>query len=257
MKFQDSSIQNQVFLDGAEKLNRIVGQLVTLEERIESFKGDKNNEEYRNLDLKLNQNLRALYKIRCDGFSKEIEEWIKSVHHYISILDSKAKEQTKKTDTMIPHLKVPDQSVGSKFSVGTDDVAVLNVDDPKWLKMVEIMETFDNLEKEVSNFEANEDDKQYKFLDEMLTRKLLALDSVDISGRSDLKQKRKEFIKRINLLLSNLESKAKKQAKLENLLDQLETEITCIDFLSQHEHEILSVFEPEKLARKSLKPTYS
>ena len=124
-----------------------------------------------------------------------------------------------------------------KSSVPLKNATEKNIEDIQGVKLHQIMENFHDLEKQVDDFKGNENSKEYKFLDEMLTRKLLALDSIDTSGRNDLRQIRKEFIKRINLLLNVLELAVAQnqdekpsdevigQPKLETLLDKFESDI--------------------------------
>ena len=86
-------------------------------------------------------------------------------------------------------------------------------------KLNKIMENVLDLEKQVDAFQGEKDSKEYKFLDEMLTRNLLALDGIETAGRDDVRQQRKESIKSINRCLSILESKAKtNQAEKNNAI---------------------------------------
>ena len=95
----------------------------------------------------------------------------------------------------------------------------MNQDDPCFSKLNEIMENVLDLEKQINAFVGGKDSKDYKFLDEMLTRNLLALDGIETAGRDDVRQQRKESIKSINRCLSILESKAKtNQAEKNNAI---------------------------------------
>jgi BCL2-associated athanogene 3 len=51
-------------------------------------------------------------------------------------------------------------------------------------------------------------DKQYMFLDEMLTRELIKLDDIETEGKESVRQARKQAIKSIQDSISLLESKA-------------------------------------------------
>lgn len=51
-------------------------------------------------------------------------------------------------------------------------------------------------------------DKQYLYLDEMLTQNLLKLDTIDTEGKENIKQARREAIKCINICIAALERKA-------------------------------------------------
>ena len=95
----------------------------------------------------------------------------------------------------------------------------MNQDDPCFSKLNEIMENVLDLEKQINAFVGGKDSKDYRFLDEMLTRNLLALDGIETAGRDDVRQQRKESIKSINRCLSILESKAKtNQAEKNNAI---------------------------------------
>lgn len=95
----------------------------------------------------------------------------------------------------------------------------MNQDDPCFSKLNKIMENVLDLEKQLSAFVGEKNSKEYKFLDEMLTRNLLALDGIETAGREDVRQQRKESIKSITRCLSILESKAKtNQAEKNNAI---------------------------------------
>ena len=63
--------------------------------------------------------------------------------------------------------------------------------------------------KQIGAFQGEKNSKEYKFLDEELTRKLLALDKIEAAGQDTVRQQRKESINSINNLVIILESKAK------------------------------------------------
>lgn len=66
-----------------------------------------------------------------------------------------------------------------------------------------------NLMDEVEKFTGStRKDRQYLYLDEMLTQNLLKLDTIDTEGKENIKQARREAIKCINKCISVLEAKA-------------------------------------------------
>ena len=79
------------------------------------------------------------------------------------------------------------------------------------------MENVQDLEKQLSGFHGDENSKEYKVLDEMLTRNLLALDGIDTANRDDIRELRKNSIKNINSCISVLETKARSSG--ENLIN--------------------------------------
>ena len=71
------------------------------------------------------------------------------------------------------------------------------------------MDNVQDLEKQLNGFHGDQNSKEYRVLDEMLTRNLLALDGIDTANRDDIRELRKDSIKSINSCISILETKAK------------------------------------------------
>ena len=67
------------------------------------------------------------------------------------------------------------------------------------------------LAKRIAAFEGDKKDKEYLYLDEMLTRHMLSLDGVETNGNDELRKLRKDSIRSINSCLSMLDSRAKEQ----------------------------------------------
>ncbi|CAK1547431.1 unnamed protein product [Leptosia nina] len=67
-----------------------------------------------------------------------------------------------------------------------------------------------NLMTEVENFSGTKKDKQYIYLDEMLTRNLIKLDNIETEGKENIRQARREAIKCIQKCIAVLEAKAAK-----------------------------------------------
>lgn len=68
----------------------------------------------------------------------------------------------------------------------------------------DVLDLMDQVEK----FTGKHRDKQYLYLDEMLTRNLLKLDNIDTEGKENIRSARKEAIKCIQKCISILEAKA-------------------------------------------------
>jgi len=79
--------------------------------------------------------------------------------------------------------------------------------DPKIAKLDKIKEEVDILMNKIENFKGKKKDKEYLYLDEMLTRHLIALDGIEPEGQSEIRQLRKESIKSVNRCLSLLDHK--------------------------------------------------
>ena len=68
----------------------------------------------------------------------------------------------------------------------------------------------------IAAFRGDKKDKEYLYLDEMLTRHMLSLDGVETNGNEELRKMRKESIRSINRCLSMLDSKAKGEGDAES-----------------------------------------
>ena len=109
------------------------------------------------------------------------------------------------------------ETVAAPKSSNSDAAATGNKDDPCLAQMAKIQANVNDLAKQLQMFHGDKNSKEYRFLDEMLTRNLLALDGIDTAGRDDVRQQRRESIKSINRCLSILESKANRnQAETNN-----------------------------------------
>jgi len=79
--------------------------------------------------------------------------------------------------------------------------------DPKVAKLDKINEEVESLMEKIRNFSGSKQDKEYLYLDEMLTRHLIALDGIEPEGQSEIRQMRKESIKSVNMCLSLLDER--------------------------------------------------
>lgn len=133
-----------------------------------------------------------------------------------------ASPRAERKQTMVPPPKNPVPNVsqpGSQSGNETTDPPSQapqekggGPDDPALSKMEKIQAEVSALVKKIEEFKGNKKDKEYLYLDEMLTRHLIALDEIDTGGRNELRQMRKESIKSINRCLSMLDSRAKNES---------------------------------------------
>ncbi|MBN3324383.1 BAG3 regulator, partial [Atractosteus spatula] len=72
-------------------------------------------------------------------------------------------------------------------------------------KVQQIVERVQKLEEEVKYFDGKKNDKKYLILEELLTKELLALDSVDPEGRDDVRQARRDGVRKVQNILEGLE----------------------------------------------------
>lgn len=71
----------------------------------------------------------------------------------------------------------------------------------------------DQLESEVEKFDGEYQGKEYRYLDEMLTRCMLKLDNIDSNGREDVRSARKTTLNRLDKCTQSLEIKATSKSK--------------------------------------------
>ncbi|XP_029466383.1 BAG family molecular chaperone regulator 3 [Rhinatrema bivittatum] len=71
-----------------------------------------------------------------------------------------------------------------------------------------VLERVQALEQAVSAFQGRKNDKKYLMLEEYLTKELLVLDSVDPEGRADVRQARKDGVRKVQNILERLEQQA-------------------------------------------------
>ncbi|XP_028324940.1 BAG family molecular chaperone regulator 3 [Gouania willdenowi] len=76
---------------------------------------------------------------------------------------------------------------------------------PGLMKVQQIVERVSRLEQEVKCFNGRKNDKKYLLLEELLTKELLALDTVDPEGRVDVRQARRDGVRRVQTILEELE----------------------------------------------------
>merc|ERR1712001_532247 len=86
--------------------------------------------------------------------------------------------------------------------------------DPALAKLQKVKDAVSELLEKIESYKGSKEDKEYRYLDEMLTRHLLTLDSIETGGRDDIRQMRKDTIRSINRCASILDSRASgKQGK--------------------------------------------
>ncbi|XP_062927999.1 BAG family molecular chaperone regulator 3 [Mobula hypostoma] len=95
-------------------------------------------------------------------------------------------------------------SVPDKQSIATEATQK----HPGLMKVEKILQKVQRLEEDVCLFEGTGTDKHYLLIEELLTKELLALDSVDPEGRDDVRQARRDGVKKVQNLLERLEEKA-------------------------------------------------
>lgn len=98
--------------------------------------------------------------------------------------------------------------------------------------------------QQVENFNGTRKDKQYIYLDEMLTRNLLKLDNIETEGKDNIRALRREAIKCIQEYLNKLEAKGQafenqlEPKTEEQTKEELPAELTKKTFKSEAKIEI-------------------
>lgn len=84
---------------------------------------------------------------------------------------------------------------------------------PGLAKVQQIVERVVKLERDVKCFDGKKNDKKYLLLEELLTKELLALDSVDPEGRADVRQARRDGVRHVQTILEELEQLEERPAR--------------------------------------------
>ncbi|KAK2837531.1 hypothetical protein Q5P01_014743 [Channa striata] len=98
----------------------------------------------------------------------------------------------------------PAQATASSQQTGPQ----LLSDNPGLAKVQQVMVRVLLLQEDVDEFVGKKTDKSYRCLEELLTKELLELDSVETQGQDNVRQARKEAVQRIQAILDQLEKKA-------------------------------------------------
>ncbi|XP_028852500.1 BAG family molecular chaperone regulator 4 isoform X2 [Denticeps clupeoides] len=75
-------------------------------------------------------------------------------------------------------------------------------------RVYQVLTRVELLQEDVDEFVGKKTDKSYRCLEELLTKELLELDSVETNGQEEVRQARKEAVQRIQGILDSLERKA-------------------------------------------------
>ena len=98
--------------------------------------------------------------------------------------------------------------------------------DSSWLILDKTMDNVSYLEQQLCEFQGDKGSKEYQFLEEEFTQKLIAIDNIDNKGSEFIKQQQKESKETLKNSLMILESKAQDQYdKSNNTISQNVTNI--------------------------------
>ncbi|XP_063787692.1 BAG family molecular chaperone regulator 4 [Pseudophryne corroboree] len=78
---------------------------------------------------------------------------------------------------------------------------------PSIVKINQVLERVVELEREVDEFVGRKTDMSYRCLEELLTKELLEIDSVETDGQDGIRQARKDAVRKLQMILESLERK--------------------------------------------------
>ncbi|XP_036383083.1 BAG family molecular chaperone regulator 4 [Megalops cyprinoides] len=81
-------------------------------------------------------------------------------------------------------------------------------ENPSLARVQQVLARVSLLQEDVDEFVGHKTDKSYRYLEELLTKELLELDSVETNGQEAVRQARKEAVQKIQGILDRLERKA-------------------------------------------------
>ncbi|XP_017543231.1 BAG family molecular chaperone regulator 4 isoform X1 [Pygocentrus nattereri] len=82
------------------------------------------------------------------------------------------------------------------------------IDNPSLARVQQVLARVQLLQEDVDEFVGKKTDKSYRYLEELLTKELLELDSVETNGQDSVRHARKEAVQKIQAILDRLEKKA-------------------------------------------------
>lgn len=106
----------------------------------------------------------------------------------------------------VPAAPEPQETAAPQPEFQLEEKAEPSSSHPGLAKVQQILERVEKLAQEVKGFEGKKNDKRYLTLEEFLTKELLALDSVDPEGRIDVRQARRDGVRRVQTILEELET---------------------------------------------------
>lgn len=71
-----------------------------------------------------------------------------------------------------------------------------------------IMQELDKLTPKVEGYQGGKKDKDYLYMEEMMTRLLLKLDNIEAEGKDEVRQARRQAVKKVQATLDQLELKS-------------------------------------------------
>ncbi|XP_054713257.1 BAG domain-containing protein Samui-like [Uloborus diversus] len=125
-------------------------------------------------------------------------------------------------------------------------------DSPALQQIAVVLQNVEDLIVRVESYNGTGRDKQFRFLDEMLTRCMLRLDDVDTEGREDVRNARKAAVKEVQSCIDKLEAKAdQRESQRQHSNSSQHTESENNDQTNVNTQKCIPLPPPEHLMPKS------
>jgi NTP pyrophosphatase (non-canonical NTP hydrolase) len=108
---------------------------------------------------------------------------------------------------------------------------------PAEAKLRKIQSEVEELLQRVEKFQGSKKDKEYLYLDDLLTQKLCLLDGIDSEGRDDIRKLRKDSIKTINRCLSMLDRHATPQRDAEDVVNKFLSDLAGVSVAEEGKND--------------------
>lgn len=118
--------------------------------------------------------------------------------------------------TAVPRSPAPPRKA-TTVGEGGENAVLLN-------KLDTIRQEVEKLGERIQNFKGSRAEKEYLYLDDMLTKQLIALDGIDTAGKEEIRQLRKDSIAFVNSCLTRLDEKATEHGAQQQLQQLQDTE---------------------------------
>lgn len=122
--------------------------------------------------------------------------------------DKNQQETNKENVQNFPNPETNDQASETIDDHNTKPKMKSKHENPSLQQIAVILQNVEDLVLRVEAYNGTGRDKQFRFLDEMLTRCMLRLDDVDTEGREDIRSARKAAVREVQSCIDKLEAKA-------------------------------------------------
>lgn len=147
-------------------------------------------------------------KIEVNLPSQKEKEELCSNHSQSNQYEDANSFSSQKNDAEKQDQKVSHQTHETNYESNTKPKTKVKQDNPSLQQISVVLQNVEDLVKRVEAYNGTGRDKQFRFLDEMLTRCMLRLDDVDTEGREDIRSARKAAVREVQSCIDKLEAKA-------------------------------------------------